>query len=149
MRCKVPASTTWADVDEERSGGESVRPKARTHIGLKEKSPNAVIKSAKDALSMTVLLRGIRASETKNHAMCGEKITNSGVVKLLPVVCLQRENGTTKLREDIGVELDESGYNIRLAAQREGPHIMRNIVKYDKIIKKARITGNRRGTTSL
>ena len=111
---------------------------------MKEKSPNAVIKSAKDALSTTVLLRGVRASETKNRAMCGEKITNSGVVKLLPVVCLQRENGTTKLRENIGVEGGESGYNIRLAAQREGPHIMRKIIKYDKIIKKARITCNRR-----
>ena len=101
MRCKVPASTTWTDVDEERSDGESVRPKARRHIGMKEKSPNAVIESAKDALSTTVLLRGVRASETKNRAMCGEKITDSEVVKLLPVVCLQRENGMTKLRENI------------------------------------------------
>ena len=145
MRCKVPASTTWADVDEERSGGESVRPKARRHIGMKEKSPNTVIESAKDALSTTVLLRGVRASETKNHAMCGEKITNSEVVKLLPVVCLQRKNGPAKLRADIRVETDKSGDDVRLAAQREGPHIMRKIIKYDKIIKKARITGNRRG----
>ena len=92
---------------------------------MKEKSPNAVIKSAKDALSTTVLLQGVRASETKNRAMCGDKITNNGVVKLLPVVCLQRENGSTKLRENIRIESSESGYNIRLAAQREGPHIMR------------------------
>ena len=111
---------------------------------MKEKSPNAVIKSAKDALSATVLLRGVRASETKNRAMCDEKITNSEVVKLLPVVCLQREDGTTKLCENIRVEGGESGYNIRLATQREGPHIMRKIIKYDKIIKKARITCNRR-----
>ena len=125
VRCKVPASTTWTDVDEERSGGESVRPKARRHIGMKEKSPNAVIESAKDALSTTVLLRGVRASETKNRAMCGEKITNSGVVKLLPVVCLQRKNGSTKLRANVRIESGKGGYNIRLAAQREGPHIMR------------------------
>ena len=128
MRCKVPASTTWADVYEERSGGESVGPKARRHIGMKEKSPNAVIESAKDALSTTILLRGVRASETKNRAMCGEKIMNSEVVKLLPIVCLQRKNGMTKLRENIGVESGESGYNIRLAAQREGPHIMQKII---------------------
>ena len=76
--------------------------------------------------------------------MCGKKITNNEVVKLLPVVCLQRENGATKLRENIRVEGGGSGYNIRLAAQREGPHIMRKIVKNDKIIKKARITCNRR-----
>ena len=67
---------------------------------MKEKSPNAVIESAKAALSATVLLRGVRTSETKNRAMCGNKITNSEVVKLLPVVCLQRKNGMTKLRED-------------------------------------------------
>ena len=113
---------------------------------MKENSPNAVIESSKDALSTTVLLRGIWASEMKNRAMCGEKITNSEVVKLLPVVCLQCKNRTTKLRENIRIESGESGYNIRLAAQREGPHIMRKIIKYDKIIKKARITGNRRGT---
>ena len=77
--------------------------------------------------------------------MCGEKITNSEVVKLLPVVCLQRENETTKLRENIGVEGGECGYNIRLAAQREGPHIMRKIIKYDKVIKIACVTCNRRG----
>ena len=112
---------------------------------MKEKSPNAVIKSAKDALSTTVLLQGVRASETKNHAMCGEKITNSGVVKLLPVVCLQRENGSTKLRANVRVETSKGGHNVRLAAQREGPHIMRKIIKYDKIIKITRITGNRRG----
>src|SRR3954468_12548830 len=111
---------------------------------MKEKGPNAVIKSAKDALSTTVLLRGVWASKTKNRAMCGEKVANSGVVKLLPVVCLQREYGSTKLRENIGVEGGESGCSIRLAAQREGPHIMRKIIKYDKVIKKARITGNRR-----
>ena len=101
---------------------------------MKEKSPNAVIKSAKDALSTTVLLRGIRASETKNRAMCGEKIMNSGVVKLLPVVCLQRENESTKLRENVRVESGKGGYNIRLAAQQEGPHIMRKIIKYENII---------------
>ena len=111
---------------------------------MKEKSPNAVIKSAKDALNTTTLLRGVWTSETKNRAMCGENITNSDVVKLLPVVCLQRKNGSTKLRENIRIESGESGYNIRLAAQREGPHIMREIIKYDKIIKKACVTGNRR-----
>ena len=112
---------------------------------MKEKCPNAVIKSAKHALSAAILLRSVRASETKNRAMCGEKIADNGVVKFRPVVCLQCKNGPAKLRADIRVETDKSGDNVRLAAQREGPHIMRKIVKYGKIIKKARITGNRRG----
>ena len=111
---------------------------------MKEECPNAVIKSAKDTLSAPVLLRGVRAGETRSRAMCGEKSANSGVVELLPVICLQRENGTTKVLENIGVESGESRYSIRLAAQWEGPHIMREIIKYDKIIKIARITGNRR-----
>ena len=101
---------------------------------MKEKRPNTAIKSAKDALSTTVLLRGIRASETKDRAMCGEESTNNEVVELLPVICLQRENGMTKLRENIGVESDESGYSIRLAAQWEGPHIIRIIIKDNQIV---------------
>ena len=144
MRCKVSASATWTNVNEEGSSGESVRPKARRHIGVKEESPNAVVKSAKDTLNAIVLLRSVRAGETKSRAMCGEKSANSDVVELLPVICLQRENGMTKLHENIGVESGESGYNIRLATQRKGPHIMRKIIKYDKIIKIARITCNRR-----
>jgi hypothetical protein len=44
---------------------------------VKEESPNAVVKSAKDMLSATVLLRSVRAGETKSRAMCGEEITNS------------------------------------------------------------------------
>ena len=91
---------------------------------MKEKSPNAVIKCAKDTLSAPVLLRGVQAGETKIRAMCGEKSANSEVVELLPVISLLRENGTTKLHENIGVEGGESEYSIRLAAQREGPHIM-------------------------
>ena len=83
---------------------KSLNPKCGRKACVKKKSSNAVIESAKDALSTTVLLRGVRASETKNRAMCGEKITNSGVVKLLPVVCLQRENGSTKLRANIRIE---------------------------------------------
>jgi hypothetical protein len=112
---------------------------------VKEESPNAVVKSAKDTLSATVLLRSVRAGETKSRAMCGEESTNSEVVELLPVICLERENGTTKLRENIRVEGGKGGYDIRLATQREGPHIVRKIIKYDKIIKIARITCNWRG----
>ena len=65
-----------------------------------------------------------------SRIMCGEESTNNEVVELLPVIWLQRENGTTKLRENIRVESGKGGYNIRLAAQREGPHIVRKIIKY-------------------
>ena len=77
--------------------------------------------------------------------MCGEKVADRKVIKLLPVVCLQCMNGTSKLRGDIGVEGGESGNRVRLSLQREGPHIVRKIIKYDKVIKIARVTCNMRG----
>ena len=76
---------------------------------MKEKGPSAVVKSAKDTLNVTVLLRSVRAGETKSRAMCGQKSTNSEVVELLPVICLEREDGTTKLRENIRVEGGKGG----------------------------------------
>ena len=112
---------------------------------MKEEGANAVIESVKHALSATVLLRSIRASETKDRAVCGEKVADRKVIELLPVVCLQCMNGTYKLRGDIGVESGESGNRDRLSPQREGPHIVQKIIKYDKVIKIARVTCNRRG----
>ena len=94
---------------------------------MKEEGANAVIKSAKHALSAAILLRSVRASETKNRAVCGEKVADYKIIELLPVVCLQRMK--TKLRGDIGVESDESGNRVRLSPQRKGPHIVRKIIK--------------------
>ena len=112
---------------------------------MKEEGADVVINSAKHTLSAPALLRSVRASETKDRAVCGEKVADRKVIELLPVVCLQRMNGTSKLRGDIGVESGESGNRVRLSPQREGPHIVRKIIKYDKIIKIARVTCNRRG----
>ena len=114
------------------------------HVGMKEKRADAVIKSAKHALSAAILLRSVRASETKNRAVCGDKVADCKIIELLPVVCLQHMNGATKLRGDIGVECGESGNRIRLSPQREGPHIVRKIIKDNKIIEIARAC-NRRG----
>ena len=112
---------------------------------MKEEGANAVIESAKQALNMDILLRSVRESETKDRAVCGEKHADRKVIELLPVVCLQRMNGTSKLRGDIGVKSGESGNRVKLSPQREGPHIVRKIIKYDKVIKIAPVTCNRRG----
>ena len=112
---------------------------------MKKKRADAVIRSAKHALSAAILLRSVRASETKDRAVCGEEIADGKIIKLLPVVCLQRVDGTPKLHGDIRVESGESGNSIQLSLQREGPHIVRKIIKYNKIIKIAHVTCNRRG----
>ena len=134
MWCKVPTSTTRTNVDEERGGGEGVRSKPGRDISVEEKSAHIIIESAKDPFGATILLRGIRASETKNRAMCGKEGTNPDVVELLPVVSLQGMNGTPKLRCDIGVKGSENGECIGFSPQREGTHIVRKIIKYDKIV---------------
>ena len=55
---------------------------------MKEEGANAVVKSAKHALSAAVLLWSVRASETKDCAVCGEKVADRKVIKLFPLsVC--------------------------------------------------------------
>ena len=134
MWCKVPTSTSRTNVDEERGGGESVRPKPGRDIGVKKKSAYTIIEGAKDPFGATILLRGIRASETKNRAVCGEEGANPDVVELLPVVSLQGMDGMRKLRSDIGVKSGKSREYIGFSSQRKGPHIVRKIIKYDKIV---------------
>ena len=116
---------------------------------MKEEGANAVIKSAKHTLSAAILLRSVRASETKDRAVCGEKVADRKIIKLLPIVYLQRMNGSAKLRGDIGVERGESGNRFRLSPQREGPHIVRKIIKYDKVIKIAMLLATGEVQTSL
>ena len=79
---------------------------------MKEEGANAVIESAKHTFSAAVLFRSVWASETKDRAVCGEKVADRKVIELLPVVCLQRMNGTSKLRGDIGVKGSESGNRV-------------------------------------
>jgi hypothetical protein len=145
MRSEVAAGATWADIKKESGCGECVGPETRRHVGVKEEGANAVIESAEDTFGATILLRSVWACEAKGGAMSGEESANSEVVELLPVVCLQRKNGTTKLRGDIGIKRGKSGESIGLAAQRKGPHIMGEIIEDDKVISIARITCNWRG----
>ena len=131
---KVPTSMTGTNVDEERGGGEGVRPKPGQDISVEEKSAHTIIEGAKDPFGAIILLRGIQASETKNRAIYGKKGANPDIVELLPVVSLQGMNGTPKLRSDIGVKGSENRECIGFSPQREGQHIVRKIIKYDKIV---------------
>lgn len=117
VRCKVAASAARANVKEKGCGGEGVRLEARKLIGMKEKRTHAIVKSAKDAFSSTVLLQNVGESEMKYRAMCGEESTNNQVVELLPIVCLERKNETPKLRRDVGVKGNKGGDGVRLVPQ--------------------------------
>ena len=101
---------------------------------MEKKSAHTIIEGAKDPFGATILLRGIRASETKNRVVCGEDGANPYFVERLPVVSLQGMDGTPKLRRDIGVKSGKNGECIGFSPQWEGPHIVRKIIKYDKIV---------------
>jgi hypothetical protein len=56
VRRVVPSSTTWAKINKEGGGGEGIGPKGSRDMSVKQKGANAVVKSAKNALSTTILL---------------------------------------------------------------------------------------------
>jgi hypothetical protein len=62
MRRVVPASTTWAKVNKKGGSGEGVGPKSGRDMSVKQKGADAVVKSAENALNMTILLRRVWAS---------------------------------------------------------------------------------------
>ena len=76
---------------------------------MTEQRANAVIKSAEDALGATVLLRGVRTSQTEGGAVRGEKYAESDVVKLFSVISLECEYGVTELGGEIGIKGSECG----------------------------------------
>ena len=69
VRGVVPAGTTRANVNEEAGGRERVRLEPRRHIGVEEQRADTFIKSAKDALGATILLRRVGAGEAKDGAV--------------------------------------------------------------------------------
>jgi hypothetical protein len=62
MRSVVPSSTTWVKVNKKGGGGEGVGPKSGRDMSVKQKGANAVVKSAENALSTTILLRRVWTS---------------------------------------------------------------------------------------
>ena len=69
VRGVVPAGMTGANVNEAAGGGERIRPELRRHVGVEEQRADTVIKSAKDALDATILLRRVGACEAKDGAV--------------------------------------------------------------------------------
>jgi hypothetical protein len=62
VRRIVPSSTTRAKVNEKGGSGEGVEPKGGRNMGVEQKGANAVVKSAENVLSTTILLRSVWTS---------------------------------------------------------------------------------------
>lgn len=97
---------------------------------MEEQRADIVIESANDALSLTVLLRGVGTSETKDSAVRCKEVSNGGIVKLFSVISLQSESRTTKLCGDIGIKGGECGEGAGFTTERKCPHVMREIIQY-------------------
>jgi hypothetical protein len=109
-----------------------------------EKSPDGVVGGADHALSFAVLGGGIRARHPQLYAVGEKEVTGGGVIELPIVVTLNDLNGEAELSGHLGEEVAEGGESLRLGTQRKSPHIMRKIIKHDKIVFVARHTGNGR-----
>ena len=83
-----PTHAAQADVDEKSRRGEGIRPEPWGHVGMEQKGAHAVVESAKDAFSTTVLLGSVWTRETEDGAVGGEKGANGDVVELFAVISL-------------------------------------------------------------
>ena len=90
MRRGEIESLGWQDVEEGSRRGEGLDPVGRRHGGLKQQGANDIIYGANNTFSFTVLRRGIRARHAKMNALGEEERPSAGVIKLLPVVALNR-----------------------------------------------------------
>ena len=78
------------DVKEGGRRGKGLNPVGGRHGGLKQQGANDIIYRANNTFSFTVLGRGVRAGHAKMNALGEEERPSAGVIKLLPVVALNR-----------------------------------------------------------
>ena len=97
-------------------GGCSKRisPIGRGHGSLEQQGANDIVGGADSAFSLAVLLGGIGAGHAKGDPFGKKESTRSGVVKLPPIVTLDRLDGTAELGVHISEEIGEGRESIRL-----------------------------------
>lgn len=64
---------------------------------MEEEGPNHIVERADGALSLPILSRGVRARHSEVSAVGQEEGAGAGVVKLAPIVALDRLDGAAKL----------------------------------------------------
>ena len=80
----------WQDVNQRCRRGEGLKPVGRWHGCLKQQGANDIIYGANNMFSFTVLRRGVGARHAKMNALSEEERPSTGVIKLFPVVALNR-----------------------------------------------------------
>jgi hypothetical protein len=131
-------------VEEVGRGVEGLSPEMCREVCLEKKSADGVVGRADHALSLAVLGGGIRARHSQLHPVGEKEVTGGGVIELTTVVTPNSLNGEAELSGHPGEEVTEGGEGLRLGTQRKRPHIMRKIIKHDKIVFVTRHTSNGR-----
>jgi hypothetical protein len=131
-------------VEEVGRGVEGLGPETCREVRLEKKSADGVVGRADHALSLAVLGGGIRARHPQLHPVGEKEVTGGGVIELTTVVTLNGLNGEAELSGHPGEEVTEGGESLRLGTQWKRPHIMRKIIKHNKIVFVTRHTSNGR-----
>jgi hypothetical protein len=113
-------------------------------VRLEKKSADGIVGHANHALSLAILGGGIRARHPQLHPVGENEVTGGRVIELTTVVTLNGLNGEAELSGHPSEEVTESGKSLRLGTQWKRPHIMRKIIKHDKIVFVTRHTSNGR-----
>jgi len=98
--------------EPERLGGQNVEkvggclqsfdPVGGWKGGLKQKAAHNIVEGTNEALSFTVLRRGVGTRHAEMHAVGEEERARAGVVKLLAVVALDCLHSRAKLSSQVG-----------------------------------------------
>jgi hypothetical protein len=103
------------------SGGEGVGPVRGGHRRLKKECADDVVGGAEDALSLSILLRGVGTRHAKRDTVSEEEGAGDRIVKLATIVTLDRFDVAPKLSTSICKEIRNSWKGVRFKTKWKGP----------------------------
>jgi len=112
------------NVDEVGGCLQRLNPKGRREGCLEQKGTHNIVDGTNDALSLTVLGRGVEAGHAEVNTVGEEERAGGGVVKLPAVVALDGLHGHAKLSVHVGKEMSERRESVRFQLQRKSSQVM-------------------------
>ena len=107
------------NVDEEGGCLQSLNPKGRREGCLEQKGTHNIVDGTNDALSLTVLGRGVGAGHAEVNTVGEEECAGGGVVKLPAVVALNGLHSHAKLSVHEGKENERASRKRQISASKE------------------------------
>jgi hypothetical protein len=121
---------------------KSLNPIGQRKVGLKEKGTNNIIRSAKHAFGLAILLGGVWAGHAEVDTMGKKESMSGGIVKFTTIVALEALNGSAELGGNKREKARNSAERVGFEAERKSPQVMRTIIENGKVIFEAGDTRN-------